>query len=106
LNKFVKTTLNGKAGQVAILLENDLAGSGVATAVASGAVGRAALLRSGDRANVRVAAALTAKVGDFLTVDTAGRFKASGSTNVPYVKALVAISVAASADDFVLVEAV
>jgi len=106
LSAFVKTALDGKAGQLLVLLENDLAGTGVATALALGAVGRAAVLKSGDRANLRAAATLTCKVGDFLTVDTAGRVKASSSTDVPYVKAMEAITVSATADALVYVEAV
>jgi len=91
--------------QVLVLMENDLVGKGVSDVYANGDRARAGILNSGDRVNVRVAASYTGKVGDKLESAGAGQFKAL-SAGVPLVRALEAVSVAASADDLLLVEVI
>jgi hypothetical protein len=102
-NKYYKqATAKGNA-QMMVLREDDLQGKGVSDAYASGALARAAQLRSGDRFYARLAAAAVVKIGGLLEAAGGGQFQAY-TNGVALVKALEAVSVAATADDFVLVE--
>lgn len=103
LVKFMKQATAGVAVQVQVLVEDDLQGRAVSTVYANAAIARAAVLRSGDRFNARLVASYTGKHGAYLAVAADGRVDAVG-VGIPLFKALEAVAVASSADDFILVE--
>ena len=103
LSKFMKQASAGVAVQVQVLLEDDLQGRAVSTVYAATSIARAAVLRSGDRFYARLVASFTCKVGAYLAVAAGGQVDAVGG-GVPLFKALEAITVSSTGDDFILVE--
>jgi len=102
LSKFMKNTTGALGLQMQAAIEDDLRGKGTADAYASGDVCRAAVLRSGDRFNCRLAASQTLVVGDYIEMLTGGQLT-KRSAGVPVAKALAAAT-SSTADDFLLVE--
>ena len=94
----IKTEMN-------VALENDLYGKGIATQIATGALVRMAVLRSGDRANMRLTNGLTGIVaGTKLESNGDGTLKVY-SAGVPLAVALQAQTNATSvANDLQAVE--
>lgn len=105
LSKFMKQASAGVAVQVQVLIEDDLQGKAVSTAYAASDVARAAVLRAGDRFYCRLVASLTCKVGAYLAVAAGGRVDVVAS-GIPLFKALEAVTVGSTADDFLLVEVI
>ena len=88
-----------------ILIENDLLGYGVTKAAAISTVQRAAVLRAGDRANIRLAAAQSGIVpGTYLESAGGGQFQ-KFNAGIKLAVALAAQTTTPSAaDDMLLVE--
>lgn len=106
LNSLSKFMLQGASVypvQMQVLQENDFEGQGIDDTLGTSDIGRAAVLRSGDRFYCRLAASQTLKIGDTLGLASGGVFTASGGSNLAAVKCL-ATATSSSANDLLLVE--